>query len=75
MIVGVITIVLLLVIRLNGDARPILVHPELFALPDGVETLGYNLVGESVVIVSDDGMIRVFDATSRALVQEMPIRP
>ena len=75
MILGLITIVVLLVIRLNGDARPILVHPELFALPAGAETLGYNLVGNSVVILTDDGMIRVFDATSRALLQELPIRP
>ncbi len=75
MIAGVITIVALLVIRLNAGATPILVHPELFALPPGVQTLGYNLVGDSVVIVTDDGMIRVFDAASRELIQEMPIRP
>ena len=75
MILGVITIVTLLVIRLNGDARPVLVHPEVFPLPAGVETLGYNLFGDSVIIVTDDGMIRVFDAPSQDLLQEIPIRP
>jgi len=75
MILGLITIVVLLVIRLNGDPRPILVHPELFDLPPNAETLGYNLVGDSVVIITDDGMIRVFDAQSLDLVQEMPLRP
>lgn len=75
MILGVITIVALLVIRLNGAAPPALVQPEAFELPAGTQMLGYSLAGDSVVIVTDDGMIRVFDAGTNALVQEIPVRP
>lgn len=75
MILGVLAIVALLVIRLNADTQALLVHPELFALPEGAATLSYSLVGDSVVIVTDDEMIRVFDAINHELVQEMPVRP
>ncbi|MEM1273568.1 MAG: DUF6476 family protein [Pseudomonadota bacterium] len=73
MIFGVITIIALLVIRLNSPAPPVLVHPELFDLPAGVQTVGYSVLGNRVVIITDDGVIRVFDASDRALLQEMPL--
>ncbi|MEM9319019.1 MAG: DUF6476 family protein [Pseudomonadota bacterium] len=74
MILGVIAIVALLVIRLNATPRPILVHPERFDLPSGAATLSYSLADDAVVIVTDDGVIRVFDIESGDLVQEMPVR-
>lgn len=70
MILGVITIVALLVIRLSDTPQPILVHPEVFAIPEGVNTLSYSLHDGLVIIVGDDGVIRVFDASNRALTQE-----
>lgn len=71
MILGVITIVALLVIRLGDTARPILVHPEFFAIPEGVNTVGYSIVNGYTVIIGDDGVIRVFASDTRELVDEM----
>ncbi|MEL6954406.1 MAG: DUF6476 family protein [Pseudomonadota bacterium] len=65
MILGVVTITLLLVIRITGDDRPILLSPDLFELPVGVEVAGYSQTGQQIVIVGTDGLIRVFDAETR----------
>ena len=70
MIVGVVTICTRLVIRLNATAPPVLLSPDIFELPAGVEVTGYSQSGEQIVIVGSDGVIRVFDATSRAQTHE-----
>lgn len=75
MILGVITVSTLLVIRLNQDAPPVLVQPSAYPLPDGVEMLGYSLVDAHVVIVGNDGRIRVFAADTGNLVQEIVVVP
>ncbi|MEJ6394002.1 DUF6476 family protein [Gymnodinialimonas sp. 2305UL16-5] len=71
MILGVITIVLLLVMRLNDDARPILVHPEIFGIPAGVGTVGYSVIDGYTVLVGDDGIIRVFASDTLEQVGEL----
>lgn len=71
MILGVLTIVLLLVIRLNDTRAPVLVHPEVFAIPAGVNTVGYSVIDGYTVIIGDDGVIRVFTSDTRELVDEM----
>lgn len=73
MILGVITIVALLVIRLGDTARPILVHPEEFTIPEGVNTVGYSIHDGLVIIVGEDSVIRVFEASTRELVQEIQL--
>lgn len=73
MIFGVLTIVALLVIRLNADPAPMLVAPGDYALPPGVGIVGFSVIDGQSVIIGDDRMIRVFDAASRALVQELRI--
>ncbi|MEM9755620.1 MAG: DUF6476 family protein [Pseudomonadota bacterium] len=75
MILGVITIVALLVIRLGTEPQTILVAPEVYPVPPGLQITGYALSGSSVIIVTDDGVIRVFDVGSRALIQEVPVTP
>ncbi len=74
MILGVITIVMLLVIRLNGGGAPVLVHPEVFEIPDGVETVGYSVIDGYTVIIGDDGVIRVFASDTRRLMDELNLR-
>lgn len=74
MILGVIAIVTLLVIRLNGPGRTLLVDPAAFALPEGVGTVGYSVIDGLAVIIGDDGVIRVFASDSRRLVQEIRLR-
>lgn len=73
MILGVIAIVALLVIRLNADPAPILIAPGDFALPPGVGVVGLSVIDGQSVIVGDDGVIRVYDGESRALLQEFRI--
>jgi len=74
MILGVITIVGLLVIRLNdGGGAAVLVVPSEFDPPAGVAIVGYSLVEGRTVLIGDDAVIRVYDTDSRALVQEIRI--
>ena len=74
MIAGVITITALLVIRLSeGDARPILVTPEIFALPPDLNIVGYSQINGRTVIIGEDGVIRVFHTESRELEQQLPV--
>lgn len=73
MILGVITIVALLVIRLGDTAPPILVHPEVFDIPEGVGTVGYSIVDGYTVIIGDDGMIRVYSSDTQELVDTLDL--
>ena len=75
MILGVIAIVTLLVIRLNDVAAPIRLDPGAFVLPEGVGVLGISVVDGVAVIVGDDGVIRLFDGGTQALVREIPVDP
>jgi len=75
MIAGVITISAALVIRLNGSSGPqspsVLVAPGDFALPDGVGAVGISVIDGRTVIIGTDGVIRVHDSESRALLREI----
>lgn len=73
MILGVITIVVLLVIRLSDVSAPVFVHPDAFAVPEGVGLVGYSVVNGHVVLVGDDGVIRVFSNDTQVLVEEIRV--
>jgi uncharacterized integral membrane protein len=73
MILGVITIVTLLVIRLNDTPAPLHVAPGDFVLPDGVGAVGISVIDGYSVIVGDDGLIRVFDSQTRRQLREFRI--
>lgn len=73
MILGVITIVALLVIRLNAAPAPVLVSPGDFALPEGVGAVGISVIDGHTVIVGDDRVIRVYDRAGGAVLQEFEI--
>jgi hypothetical protein len=73
MILGVITIVALLVIRLNANPAPILIAPGDFTLPPGVGAVGLSVIDGHSVIVGDDGVIRIYDIGTGALVQDFRI--
>jgi len=73
MIAGVITITALLVIRLSADRAPVMIAPGDFALPAGVALVGISVIDGQTVIVGDDGVIRVYDSESRALLQELAL--
>jgi hypothetical protein len=75
MIAGVITITALLVIRLNGNGgAPVLtVAPGDYALPQGVGITGFQVAGNHVVVIGDDGIIRIFNADTREQVQELAL--
>ena len=73
MIGGVLAITALLVIRLNADTAPVVIAPGDFALPEGVALVGISVIDGRTVLVGDDGVIRVHDSDSRALLQEVTI--
>jgi uncharacterized integral membrane protein len=73
MIVGVLTIVVVLVIRLNADTRPVVIAPGDFPLPEGVGIIGLSVIDGRSVILGDDGILRVYDSESRTLLQEITL--
>ena len=73
MIGGVLAITALLVIRLNAHPAPVVIAPGDFVLPEGVGLVGISVIDGRTVIVGDDGVIRVYDSESRALVGELSI--
>jgi uncharacterized integral membrane protein len=73
MILGVITIVALLVIRLNTAPAPLVLDPGAYALPGGVTAVGLSVIEGRAVIVGDDGVIRVYDRAGGAALQEFEI--
>jgi hypothetical protein len=73
MILGVLTIVALLVIRLNAESAQVVIDPGAYTLPDGVGAVGISVIEGRTVIVGDDGVIRVYDAPGSASVQEFRI--
>jgi uncharacterized integral membrane protein len=73
MIGGVLAITALLVIRLNAESAPVVIAPGDFTLPEGVGIVGFSVTHGRTVIVGSDGMIRVYDSESRALLQTLTI--
>jgi hypothetical protein len=45
------------------------IAPGDFEIPDGVGVVGLSVVDGRTVLVGDDGVIRVYDSESRALVR------
>ena len=73
MIVGVITIIILLAMRLSVERQPILINPANFALPAGVGIVGYSVIDGHAVLVAQDGVIRIFDAQTGVLTQTITV--
>jgi len=73
MILGVITIVVLLVIRLNAEPARVVIDPGAYALPEGVGAVGISVIEGRTVIVGDDGVIRVYNGPGGTSVQEFRI--
>ncbi len=71
MIVGLITVIALLVIRLQalpGATTPLL--PEAVALPDGVTAEAITFGRGWYAVVTEDSRILIFDAESHVLLSE-----
>lgn len=74
MILGVITIVGLLVIRLNETPRPLLVHPEVFPLTPGENLTGYaETASGRIIIVTDTPEILILSEDGREVAQRIPV--
>lgn len=72
MIAGVITIVALLVTRLNGAALPL---PETITLPDGAKAQAVTAGNGWYAVVTTDNRILIFDRLTSTLQQEVTITP
>ncbi len=73
MIAGVITIVALLVTRLQGGA--VLPLPESIALPDGARAQAVTAGADWFAVVTTDNRILIFDRLTGSLRQEVVIAP
>jgi hypothetical protein len=73
MIVGLVTVVALLVIRLQTPAPPALALPDRIALPDGVRALAFTQGRDWYAVVTDDDRILIFDRDSGALRQSVAV--
>jgi hypothetical protein len=74
MIFGVITIVGLLVIRLNDDASPLLVHPELYPLGPDETLTGYaETASGRIIIITDTPEILILSTDGREIAERIPI--
>jgi Family of unknown function (DUF6476) len=73
MIVGVITIVTLLVTRLQGGgALPL---PEVITLPDGAQAQAVTVGTDWYAVVTTDNRILIFDRLTGKLRQEITVAP
>ncbi|MCV2869153.1 DUF6476 family protein [Defluviimonas sp. WL0002] len=70
MILGLITIITLLVIRLQALDRPAPVLPEAVNLPDDATPEAITFGRGWYAVVTDDDRILIFDAQSHALLSE-----
>ncbi len=76
MILGLLTIVALLVIRLGPAPRPPLpVLPEDIVLPEGVTMQALTIARDWVVVVTDDGELLLYDRASGRLEQRITPAP
>jgi hypothetical protein len=49
------------------------IAPGDFEVPAGVAVLGISVIDGQTVIVGDDGVIRVYDTESRAMLQDITL--
>ncbi|MCU0802624.1 MAG: DUF6476 family protein [Rhodobacteraceae bacterium] len=73
MIAGVITIVALLVTRLNGTSP--LPLPETISLPDGAKAQAVTAGADWYAVVTTDNRILIFDRLTGDLRQEIAVTP
>ena len=74
MIVGVITIVVLLVIRLNQPARMVPV-PAQIAMPEGSQVVAVTQTAMNVLVVTEDNSLLIFDASGTELLRAIQLDP
>lgn len=72
MIGGVVTVVALLVIRLNTDPAP-LPLPDRVTLPDGGKATAFTVGPDWYAVVTDDTQILIFDQVTGTLRQTIAI--
>lgn len=75
MIVGLVTIVALLVIRLQAPAPDALPLPDMVELPEGARALAFTQGRDWYAVVTDDDEILVFDRATGTLRQRVAITP
>ena len=73
MILGVLTVVILLVIRLQTPPPPSV--PSGIDLPEGVSAQAVTFGTDWIAIVTADERILIFDRMSGAILQDVPVRP
>jgi len=73
MIVGLLTVVTLLVMRLSDAPAPLLGLPEAMTLPEGAKAQAFTQGGDWYAVVTDQDQILIFDRASGALKQTVDV--
>ena len=74
MIAGVVTVVALLVIRLNADPAPIPL-PDQVTLPDGTTATAFTVGSDWFAVVTEADDILIFDQVTGTLRQTITLEP
>lgn len=72
MILGVLTVIVLLVIRLNAS-EPTLTVPEQVTLPDGAVATAFTIGSDWFAVVTEDDQILIFDQVTGTLRQTVTV--
>lgn len=75
MIVGLVTIVALLVIRLQAPGPAALALPDMVELPEGARALAFTQGRDWYAVVTEGNEILIFDRATGALRQRVEIKP
>jgi len=73
MIVGLLTVVTLLVMRLSDAPAPLLSLPDAITLPKGAKAQAFTQGGDWYAVVTDQDQILIFDRASGALKQTVDV--
>jgi hypothetical protein len=71
MIIGLITIITLLVMRLQA---PRVTFPKAITLPDGATAVGFTQTAEYFAIVTEEDKILIYSRTTGQLIKRIPLK-
>jgi hypothetical protein len=73
MILGLLTLVGLIALRLPAPSAPLPVLPQGLTLPDGATPAALTFTARRLIVVTQDGAVLVFDRDSGDLLESLPL--
>lgn len=73
MILGLLTLIALLALRLPGPTQPLPLVPEGIALPEGARPAALTFTPQRLIIVTQEGAVLVYDRGTGRLLESLPL--